>query len=170
MRRVILVLALWLIGADSVTAQENGSAEPLTTVRPIPGVTSVDTHPEACVSCHIRMDDIDIDARLSTALTEWEQEVPDDVMEIANDLMASVDVLKGKHPPVALPLADVPSSCIDCHEAASTAPPFAPLVHLVHYRGGEANHFLSVFGGECTLCHKLDWATGIWRVPSGSER
>jgi len=169
MRRVVLSLVSWLIAPEIALAQEVGSAEP-PGIRSIPGVTGADTHPEACVSCHIRMDDIGLDARLSTALVEWQRAVPEKVMEVAEGLMASPDALERRHPPVTLPLEAVPSSCIHCHNAASTAPPFAPLVHLVHYRGGENNHYLSVFGGECTLCHKLDWATGIWRVPSGPEK
>jgi len=169
MRRLVLLLVSWLIAPEIALAQEVGSAEPPGT-RSIPGLTGADTHSEACVSCHIRMDDIGLDARLSTALGDWQREVPQKVMEIAEGLMASPDVLMKRHPPVALPLEAVPSSCINCHNAVPTAPPFVPLVHLLHYRGGENNHFLSVFGGECTLCHKLDRATGIWQVPSGSEK
>jgi hypothetical protein len=116
------------------------------------------------------MEDIGLDARLSITLAEWEQEVPEKVMAIARDLMEVPDVLEGKHPPIISPLESVPSSCIHCHDFASTAPSFAPLIHLVHYRGSEANHFLSVFAGECSLCHKMNQRTGALWVPDGSEK
>lgn len=170
MSKVIVTLVLWLAVFSGVHADQSESAEPPANVRSIPGLTGPDTHPDACVSCHIRMDDIDLDARLSTALREWEQEVPVKVMEVAETASASPNVLKGRHPPMALPLEDVPSGCIGCHDSEPTAPPFAPLVHLAHYRRGAENHFVSVFSGECTLCHKMDHETGAWRIPSGSER
>jgi len=49
------------------------------------------------------------------------------------------------------------------------APPFAPLVRVIHLTGGAENHFMTIFQGECTHCHKLDVQTGAWSVPSGPE-
>lgn len=132
MLRFTLTLALGLIAVGSASADPELPAGTATPIRSIPGLTGPDTHPEACVSCHIKMDDIGVDARLSTALGNWEQEVPAKVLDLARSLMDSPDDLSGKHPVLALPLVDVPSSCVDCHEAASTAPRFAPLIHLAH--------------------------------------
>ena len=168
MLRVAFALALWLVVVGITSANQDRTAAGAASVRSIPGLTGPDTHPEACVSCHIEMNDIGLDARLSTTLGAWEHEVPDNVLEIAKDLSGSPDILRGKHPALALPLEDVPSSCIDCHAVASPAPPLGPLIHLIHYQGGESNHFLSVFGGECSLCHKMDWDTGTWRIPDGT--
>ena len=168
MLRVTFALAMWLVVFSTTSANQDQTAGGAASIRSIPGLTGPDTHPEACVSCHIEMKDIGLDARLSTALSDWEQRVPDKVLEIARDLTGSPDILTGKHPVLALPLEDVPSSCVDCPDVASTAPPFGPLIHLAHYQGGESNHFLSVFGGECSLCHKIDWDTGTWRIPDGT--
>jgi len=166
MLKVAVVLVLYLAAADVACAEQPDRVA----IPSVPGLTSPDTHPEACVSCHIRMDDIGVDARLSVALGEWERSVPAKVMKIAEDAMGSAKDLKGQHPSVALPLEDVPFSCISCHAATSSAPPFGRLIHLAHYRGGDENHFLSIFRGECTLCHKMDPTTGVWRIPRGSEK
>ena len=78
--------------------------------------------------------------------------------------------LAGKHPAVPSALADIPAACMRCHgKASTTAPPFARLVHLVHLQGGEHSHFMTMFQGECTHCHKLDPASGGWRIASGPE-
>jgi hypothetical protein len=58
-----------------------------------------------------------------------------------------------------------------CHSKRSkTAPPLAALLHLVHFTGGDENHFLTIFQGECTYCHKFDTKTGVWKIPSGPEK
>jgi len=161
-------VAVWSL-ALSMLAAANAMEAP--GARSIPGVTSADTHPEGCVSCHIDMPDIGVDGRLSTSIREWERQVPADLIAIARRAADSDLIVRGKHPPVPLPLVDVPYSCIACHQAASkSAPPFSRLLHLVHYGGGNENHFLTQFGGECTLCHKLDLQTGRWTLPSGPER
>ncbi len=68
-------------------------------------------------------------------------------------------------------LADVPRSCLECHgRDAREAPAFARLVHRIHLTGGERNHYLTLFQGECTHCHKLDATTGAWSLPSGAEK
>jgi len=80
-------------------------------------------------------------------------------------------VLTGRHPRVPEALADVPAACLVCHgRDAKDAPPFARLIHLVHLTGGEENHFMTMFQGECTHCHKLDAASGRWHLESGAER
>jgi len=136
----------------------------------IAGVTAVDSHPQACVSCHIDMVDAGIDARFSTALRQWSVAAPDELVVVARATMPGGAKLTGKHPPASESLMDIPAACISCHATASgTAPPFARLMHLVHYTG-EENHFLTIFAGQCVLCHKLNRNTGEWTVPSGPER
>ena len=44
------------------------------------------------------------------------------------------------------------------------------MMHVIHLEGVKDGHFLSIFQGECTHCHKLEKNTGTWRVPSGPER
>ena len=44
------------------------------------------------------------------------------------------------------------------------------MIHEIHLTGGDTNHFLTMFQGECTLCHKLDAKSGAWAIPSGPER
>lgn len=169
MRHGFRVVALWLL--TLLMTVTRAAAPDAPAVRSIPGVTTVDTHPHGCVSCHIDMPDIGVDARFSTAIRIWEREVPSKLMAIAQRATSPGVTLQGKHPPVPLPLADIPSSCMACHGADSeSAPPFNRLLHLAHYSGGGENHFLTQFGGECTLCHKMDPETGAWTLPSGQEK
>jgi hypothetical protein len=44
------------------------------------------------------------------------------------------------------------------------------MMHAMHLTGGEKNPFLTMYQGECTLCHKLDGRTGAWTIPSGTEK
>ena len=49
-------------------------------------------------------------------------------------------------------------------------PPLALMVHRIHLVGGEQNHSLTTFQGECTHGHKLDLATGTRSIPSAAEK
>jgi len=58
-----------------------------------------------------------------------------------------------------------------CHgRQSSIAPPFARMIHAIHFTRGATNNFVRFFGGECTHCHKLNVAKGQWTIPSGPER
>jgi hypothetical protein len=140
--------------------------------RAMPGLTTADTHPGACVDCHIAYPERGMDARLSVQLAAWTRgEVAPRLLELARTSAPPGAVIKGRHPESSDSLEDVPNACLDCHgEDARKAPPFARLIHLVHLEGGAENHFVTVFQGECTLCHKLDARTGQWSLPSGPER
>lgn len=148
-----------------------GTQGPPPPPRAIPALTAADPFPNACVDCHLARPEIGIDARFAPALAGWEKAVRPELLERAQATAPRGVVLKGQHPPVEGALADIPRSCLKCHGAASTvAPPFSRLVHAVHLTGGEKNHFMTIFQGECTHCHKPDAATGAMTIPSGPER
>ncbi len=138
---------------------------------PVGSVATADGYPQGCIDCHLNMPDIGVDARLSTALEMWIQGVPVELMSTARRAMTGSGTLAGKHPRVIESLQDIPYACMGCHDAyAAEAPAFAPLMHLIHLTGGDESHFLTLFQGECTHCHKLDAQTGQWRLPSGPEK
>jgi len=139
--------------------------------RAMPGLTTADTHPGACVDCHIAYPERGMDARLSVQLARWTRgEVDPRLLRQARASAPTGAAIEGRHPESTDSLGDIPGACLECHGAeAREAPPFAGLIHLVHLDGGAQNHFVTVFQGECTLCHKLDGRTGRWTVPSGPE-
>ena len=139
--------------------------------RVVPGLTGEDTHPGACVDCHVDYPERGTDARLSVRLARWTRgEVDPRLLRQARASVPPGAASEGRHPESSDSLGDIPGACLECHGTdAREAPPFARLIHLVHLEGGAQNHFMTVFQGECTLCHKLDARTGRWAVPSGPE-
>jgi len=137
----------------------------------IAGLTAPDQFPRGCVDCHVNRPDLQMDVRLSTLVGHSQEEV-DPAFLAKVRAFAPADIpLKGKHPQVEVAGAEIPRSCLICHSRASTsAPPFARLLHGIHLVGGEENHFLSMFQGQCTHCHKLDRATGAWSLGTGVEQ
>jgi len=145
----------------------NGQSHPPQPLRPIPGVTAADAFPRGCVDCHVRRPQDGLDVRLSTLMKGWNQQVGPRLLAKATRAGATP---VGRHPEVAAALADIPSGCLDCHgDGRDGAPRFARLMHAIHLTGGEENHFLTLFQGECTHCHKLDPTTAGWTVPSAPE-
>jgi len=139
--------------------------------RKIPGMTAEDPFPRGCVDCHINMPERGQDERLSTLMSRWNDGIDPELLEKAQALMPAGVVLKGIHPKAVDSLKDIPAACLTCHDKTSKkAPPLVPLLHSIHLTGGEANHFLTIFQGECTYCHKMDRLTGSWSVPSGPEQ
>jgi hypothetical protein len=138
--------------------------------RSIPGINAADPYPHGCVDCHVKMPAMD--ARLSTRMQQWMAGKVDAALLLTVQGSAPAGLkLKGKHPDATDALDDVPAACADCHSQGSKkAPPLAGMVHRIHLLGGEKNHFMTEFQGECTYCHKLDAATGAWSVPSGPEK
>jgi hypothetical protein len=139
--------------------------------RVVPGLTGEDTHPGACVDCHVDFPERGMDARLSVWLARWTRgEVEPRLLQQARASAPPGVAIEGRHPEASDSLGDIPGACLECHGTdAREAPPFARLIHLVHLEGGAQNHFMTVFQGECTLCHKLDARTGQWIVPSEPE-
>ncbi|HEU4390291.1 MAG TPA: hypothetical protein VFV34_20985 [Blastocatellia bacterium] len=151
-------------------AQDKEKQSPPQPARKIPGITVDDAFPRGCVDCHINYPQMNVDARFSSLMKGWTTKVEPALLARAQAAAPRGVTLKGKHPDVAFALKNIPASCMTCHSKKSTlAPPFAQMVHGIHLTGGEENHFLTVFQGECTHCHKLDRKTGLWLLPSSPE-
>ena len=137
----------------------------------IPGITTEDHFPNACVDCHVNMPEAGMDFRLSTTIRRWNDAVDPPVLARILDLVPNSADLLGKHP--VLPdesFENIPGACMTCHNGAlPKAPPFAPMLHAIHLNGGEQNHFIMMFNGSCTNCHKFDKASAKWAIPSGAE-
>jgi hypothetical protein len=139
--------------------------------RKIPGLTAADTHPKGCVDCHIQYPELKLDERFTTYMAGWTTKVDAGLLKKAQAAAPAGVTLKGRHPQTSAATKEIPPSCLGCHSKGSkTAPAFARMMHLIHLTGGDQNKFLTVFQGECTLCHKLDTATGQWTMPSGLEK
>lgn len=174
MRQVGLFIVCFFLASFPIWSDEphaGGTSPTPPPARPIPGITAADAHPNGCVDCHINMPNIAVDARLSTSIRRWADTVDPKLLAKAQGTMAAGTTLKGKHPSVASLLKDIPAACITCHTPRSkVAPPFSRLMHVIHLTGGDENHFMTLFQGECTHCHKLNINTGEWSVPSGPEK
>jgi hypothetical protein len=170
--KAVVFTALALAASASAFSQTPpGNVKKAPAVRQIPGLTAPDKFPQGCVDCHVNMPQEKMDVRLSTLMRQWQEEVEPALLEKAKRYAPPGLTLKGKHPKLAQGVGEAPKSCLTCHSRSSKiAPPFSRLVHGLHLVGGEANHFMTLFQGECTHCHKLDGETGIWSVKSGKER
>lgn len=157
MKRVIF-LALAIVACTSAFAAE---------VRKIPGITAKDQFPRACVDCHVKQSD-GTDLRLGEMMKTWVSGADAKAIAAMQPFVPKGTKLKGKHPPVA-GLKDVPAACVKCH-STKIAPPLAPLMHGIHLARGAQSRFVTMFQGECTHCHKLSSATGVWSLPSGPQK
>lgn len=138
--------------------------------RKIPGITTQDPFPGACVDCHINYTDMNLDTRFSTLMKIWRVKVDSVLLQKAQDAAPAGMILKGKHPEKPDSFNNIPAECLTCHSKVSkTAPPFARMIHKIHLTGGEQNNYLTIFQGECTYCHKLNLISGSWTIPSGTE-
>jgi hypothetical protein len=163
---MILASSLSQAGAGS---QQPGGAPPHPQARKIPGINAEDSFPHACVDCHVKRPEMDV--RFSTLLGQWKTRVDSRVLAKAQASAPEGLVLKGKHPDIFASLKEIPSGCLQCHARDSKmAPPFSAMIHRIHLTGGEENHFMTLFQGECTYCHKLDQTTGRWGIPSAAEK
>lgn len=133
--------------------------------------TAVDAYPRGCVDCHVAAKGANPDTRLSTLIAKWTTDVGPALLQKTKASASDPAKIKGKHLAVPNVSANIPQSCLGaCHKKDSTiAPSFARLIHVIHLTG-ERNTFLTTYQGDCTHCHKLDKATGIWKIPSGPER
>jgi hypothetical protein len=138
--------------------------------RQIPGITAKDAFPNGCVDCHTATSKMG-DTRISTLMTKWTTAVAPPLLAKSKASATDPARVKGKHPPVPKPGANVPQSCLAvCHKKGSTvAPAFGTLMHNLHLTG-TPNQFMTLFQGECTHCHKLDQKTGAWRMATGAEK
>ncbi|MGZ8809840.1 MAG: hypothetical protein ACXW29_01770 [Thermoanaerobaculia bacterium] len=160
MRVRLSLIAVFLLVAIGASAQS---------ARKIPGITTKDAFPRACVDCHTGRAGM-TPAPLSTVMKEWSAKIDGKRLARLQTFVPKSLMLKGKHPGVAT-IKDVPASCVKCHTTMSKlAPPLAPLIHGIHLTGGDANSFLTTFQGECTHCHKLNAVSGQWSMPGGAEK
>lgn len=165
--RIRAIAAVACLAGAGVLAAQEAPPPP----RAIPGLTAEDQFPRACVSCHVNRTDLGLDVRLSTLMKQWYVEVPAALAAKAQASAPAGVTLKARHPAADSSLQDIPGRCLRCHgRNARMAPPFAQLLHQIHLTGGAENHFLTLFQGECTYCHKLDQTTGRWRIPSAPEK
>jgi len=139
--------------------------------RNIPGITIDDPFPSGCVNCHLNYPERNMDTRLSTSLKKWQANVDPKLLEKAQAAAPEGVVLSGRHPSATAALADIPAACMRCHSSMSKkAPKFGQMIHLIHLTGEKDNHFMTIFQGECTYCHKFASITGEWSLPSGPEQ
>jgi cytochrome c553 len=176
--RKYLTFIICIVLAGSLFAQEKNQVPTVEvkqqqppSARKIPGITTDDKFPNACVDCHVNKPDFNFDARLSTMMTEWFKNVGPEVLNKAQAAAPEGVTLKGVHPQASAAWGNIPAACIACHKArAASAPSFDSVIHLIHLTGGDENHFLTAYQGECTNCHKLNLTTGAWTIPSGPEK
>lgn len=169
----ILSLLLIAISISSAvvlaTGQEKEKSAPTPLARKIPGITTDDKFPRGCIDCHTNRPELNLD-KISSLMQGLTAKVEAGLLAKAQAAAPSGVTLKGKHPPVAFALKNIPASCMTCHgKSAKSAPPFAQMLHNIHLTGGDQNRFLTVYQGECTHCHKLNPATGLWSMPSSPE-
>ena len=163
-----VAFGMLLSNINQLKATEPEATPPL---RDIPGITTDDIFPSGCVSCHLNFIDRNMDTRISTSLTNWTEKVEPKLLEKAQAATPKEIVLTGKHPSAAESLENIPKACIECHNNMPLdAPAFSKMVHLIHLTGGKDNHYLTIFQGECTHCHKFNPNTGTWFLPSGTEK
>lgn len=167
----VITAALFLFTRSPLAQEEPAGPTEMPPARSIPGITTEDQFPNACVDCHTNYAEANMDKRLSTIMEPWGDEVEPAVLAAAQAVMGPDFEPMGAHPPLDVAGMSIPEECMLCHEDGdSEAIPFAPLVHKIHLAGGNDSIFLRVFQGECTHCHKLAQETGQWRVPSGLEK
>jgi len=163
---LLIVVGIAVCGIHAAGAGEPKPAE----VRKIPGLTGKDPFPRGCVDCHVNMPERKMDVRISTLMKRWQEKVEPEFLARVKMFTPSSVTVRGKHPRADAALADIPNACLKCHSKTSTfAPPLGPLLHGLHFTGGEKNHFLTLFQGECTHCHKFDAKSGNWGFASGKE-
>ena len=170
----LILLCCVMIGFTVAAAEETQNAIVGATgappLRAIPGITSDDQFPTACVGCHLNYQDMNLDTRLSTVMAAWSKKVDPEFLQIAQSLVDSDIILAGVHPEVDVVRQEIPAVCLNCHERGKDNPvPLVPFIHKVHLNNQGKAVFLSIFQGECTHCHKLDKATGQWSVPNAAE-
>lgn len=140
------------------------------TLRKIPGITDKDANPNGCVSCHKNYPEMKADFRLSKIFTEWAEKVPDAMMAKFQAIAPDGIQLKGKHPYKVKEDDNVPEVCFKCHgKSMKTAFPMQALLHTIHLTGEKNNHFLTMYNGDCTHCHKFDQKSGFMKIVSAKE-
>ena len=164
---VMTVVMLVLFPTISMAENDNMQSP---SAENVPGLMMEDKFPKGCVDCHINMPDAKQDMRLSTMISRWTKSVGEKLLKKAQEVSPNIK-LQGVHPPIPDSFMDIPHSCTECHTKTSeTAPPFTALIHAIHISKKDGNLFMTVYKGECTHCHKINFKTGAWAMPSGPEK
>lgn len=164
-KAVWIVAVASLFSASIALAAEDDLPE-------VPTITAEDRVPGGCVDCHVNRPENNMDVRISTHMERWFEEVEPKLLERVREAAREPQKLTGRHPRLpSTTYRDIPNSCRECHGRASTDNlPLAPMLHLLHLKGGKHNHFLTIFNGGCTHCHKFNVGSGQWTMPSGPEK
>ena len=164
----IMIGVLLIIGLVSNAFTQDIVSEP--EIPSMPGITTDDPRPRACVECHRDIPDMGKDFRLTVLLGKWENGADPKYLEKAQAAMPAGKKLSGKHPDIRKIVSTIPTDCLMCHwRESEKAPPFSRMLHLVHLVGGKDNHYLMKYKGECLNCHKLDQRNGHWGLGNGVE-
>ena len=150
-------------------ASKAGEVQP--SLPAIPGITAEDRFPRACVDCHIVVPASGMDERLSTLLRGMSAQVDPTLLARIRAVLPESMRVMGRHPRLPAPIfRNIPASCLTCHrDAQSALPPLGPMMHAIHLSGASENQYLTLFGGQCTNCHKFNATNGRWSIPSGPE-
>ena len=136
----------------------------------IPGLTVEDRFPGACVDCHIVVPDGGMDERLSTRLRGMSEQVDPTMLARVRAVLPASTRIMGRHPRLANPIfQNIPANCFTCHRQM-TLPQLGPMLHAIHLTGASGNRYVTLFGGQCTNCHKFNAINGRWSIPSGAEK
>ena len=105
----------------------------------LPGITSDDTNPQGCVSCH----------------------------KGETSLKAMLAALK--HRNIDDQVAVIPDDCKDCHTADQGLDSMSMIGHSMHYAALSSSEFVTQHQGSCLHCHALATGTGEVTVKSGKK-
>jgi len=167
----LLIAAGLLLLAVTVSPAAGDDSAAATSMGQEPSSAVSDPFPNACVDCHLSFPERGLDVRLSKILEAYREEASPKARLAAQRVASPHLRLQGRHPDVTGSMESIPEACLTCHgQNEPTAPPFAQLIHVLHLVGGEENHYVTEFQGDCRNCHKLDAAAGRLVVPSAGER
>lgn len=161
---IFLSMSPVLSVAEGMKTMENISSSPS------PDLDPGDHFPRGCVDCHVVLPADQRDVRLSTIMKKLSEQVDQRLMDRVANLVQGKSTLKGQHPTLRDSSLNIPADCLNCHRTGSNvAPSFADMMHVIHLSGGNDNHYLSLFQGNCRLCHKFNPQSGTFMVPSYTE-
>ncbi len=86
-----------------------------TTPSDIPGITTPDRTPHACVDCHVNHPESKMDYRLPSILAQWKNGTDPKIIEKAQAAVPEGKTLAGKHPDVSAQIRFIPNDCLMCH-------------------------------------------------------
>lgn len=139
-------------------------------LNPVAGLDNRDSFPRGCVDCHVVLPEEQRDVRISTIMKNLAERVDPRLQARLAKGATGKAGLHGRHPALLSDSLEIPAICQNCHRADSaTVPPFAEMMHLIHLADSEDNHYISLFNGDCSFCHKFDPYAGTFSVPSHTE-